>query len=129
MGVYQQLMLSIGKLCHLAQVHENEGALDQKTLDGTGPVLGHRLAFLNAELEAFHYDLDFVSVHENIIAEMKLVLKNVRTKQSLDAQADGIAQKKATKLKAMPALFDVCGFLSPLAPPRVLILFSSFSKS
>ncbi|CCM02415.1 uncharacterized protein FIBRA_04513 [Fibroporia radiculosa] len=81
--VSKHLMLSIGKLAHLAQLHEVQevqNPISQKTLD------------------SFHDGLDFVSVHETILDDLKSALVNVRGKQSLEAQVDVIARAKASQL-------------------------------
>ncbi|KAI0273769.1 Non-repetitive/WGA-negative nucleoporin C-terminal-domain-containing protein [Gloeopeniophorella convolvens] len=85
----KELMLSIGKLTHLAQMQEDSD-IDEKLLD------------------SFHDGLDFVSVHEALTEELKSVLAAVRTKQSLERQVETILQQKAsaiTNKKVMPLLF------------------------
>ncbi|KAJ7632668.1 hypothetical protein FB45DRAFT_978375 [Roridomyces roridus] len=72
----KHLMLSIGKLAHLAQVQETgEPAHDDDTLD------------------TFHNDLDFVSVHQALLDEFRPVLESLRGRQSLEAQIDAIIFK------------------------------------
>ncbi|KAI0065375.1 hypothetical protein BV25DRAFT_1880143 [Artomyces pyxidatus] len=82
----KQLMLSIGKLSHLAQMQEDEGAQDESMLD------------------AFHDGLDFVSVHETLLNELKSALASIRGKQSLDKQVEAIWKEKASMLAGRPAL-------------------------
>ncbi|TFY77168.1 hypothetical protein EWM64_g6840, partial [Hericium alpestre] len=82
----KQLMLSIGKLSHLAHLQENEGAEDESLLD------------------AFHDGLDFVSVHETLVDQLKSALASIRVKQSLDAQVDTIFKAKASRLADRPSL-------------------------
>ena len=56
---------------------------------------------------AFHNNLDFISVHETIVSEMRSALEGVSIKQPLDAQIETIARKKASKLNDMPSLRNV----------------------
>ncbi|OBZ75079.1 hypothetical protein A0H81_04264 [Grifola frondosa] len=76
----KHLMLSIGKLSHLAQLPENSASIDQNVLD------------------SFHDGLDFVSVHEALVEDLKSALAAVRARQSLDMQAETIARSKASNL-------------------------------
>ncbi|KAJ6630853.1 hypothetical protein B0H10DRAFT_2160229 [Mycena sp. CBHHK59/15] len=82
----KHLMLSIGKLSHLAQLQEAETAVDESVLD------------------SFHNDLDFVSVHQALIEEFKPVLDSLRGRQSLEAQIDAIVQSEASRLSDQKAL-------------------------
>ncbi|KAL7283436.1 hypothetical protein ACG7TL_002866 [Trametes sanguinea] len=91
--VSKHLMLSVGKLSHLAQLHEGAKTVDQSVLD------------------AFHDGLDFVSVHETLIDDLKAALASVRTRQSLEMQVDTIAQKKAGNLSSRKALQNVFKYL------------------
>ncbi|KAJ8487889.1 hypothetical protein ONZ51_g3889 [Trametes cubensis] len=91
--VSKHLMLSVGKLSHLAQLHEGTKAINQDVLD------------------AFHDGLDFVSVHETLIEDLKSALASVRARQSLEMQVDTIAQKKAGNLSGRKALLNVFKFL------------------
>jgi len=75
----KELMFSIGKLAHLAEIQENT-AVDESTLD------------------AFHDGLDFVSVHEALTEELKSALLSVRGKQSLDRQVETILQQNASAI-------------------------------
>ncbi|KAL0946843.1 hypothetical protein HGRIS_013011 [Hohenbuehelia grisea] len=84
----QQLMLSIGKLAHLAQLQENEGAVNPRMLD------------------AFHDDLDFVSVHQALVEEFRTALPT-RGRLSLDAQVELILKQKAKRIADMPALSHI----------------------
>lgn len=84
------LMLSIGKLSHLAHLQES-GIKDEENI-----------------LESFHDGLDFVSVHEALVAELKEALSPVRGKQSIDVQAETILKAKASKLgnkRSLPLVF------------------------
>ncbi|TFY72665.1 hypothetical protein EVG20_g323 [Dentipellis fragilis] len=81
----KQLMLSIGKLSHLAQLQEDDGA--EATM-----------------LDEFHDGLDFVSVQETLTGELKSALASVRIKQTLDAQAETITAEMASKLADKPQL-------------------------
>ncbi|KAI0957243.1 hypothetical protein AcW1_005700 [Taiwanofungus camphoratus] len=87
--VAKHLMLSIGKLSHLAQLHENDVSINQNVLD------------------AFHDGLDFVSVHETLIDDLKSALVSVRARQSLEMQVETIAQSKASNLADRRALQNV----------------------
>ncbi|KAH9900978.1 Non-repetitive/WGA-negative nucleoporin C-terminal-domain-containing protein [Cubamyces lactineus] len=91
--VSKHLMLSVGKLSQLAQLHEGTKAINQDVLD------------------AFHDGLDFVSVHETLIEDLKSALASVRARQSLEMQVDTIAQKKAGNLSNRKALLNVFKFL------------------
>ncbi|KAF9265417.1 methyltransferase type 11 [Marasmius fiardii PR-910] len=76
----KHLMLSIGKLSQLAHIQESEEAEDSGILD------------------AFHDDLDFVSVHESLLDEIKGVLSKLRGKRSLDTQVETVIKERATTL-------------------------------
>ncbi|KAF7967089.1 hypothetical protein HWV62_35891 [Athelia sp. TMB] len=78
----KHFMLSLGKLSQLAQIHEPDADVDEVVLD------------------AFHDDLDFVSVQEKLTQEFRSVPASGRGKQSLDVQVDNIAKKKAPALIA-----------------------------
>lgn len=85
----KELMLSIGKLTHLAQMQE-DATVDESMLD------------------AFHDGLDFVSVHEALTEELKSAVASVSGKQSLDRQVETILQKKASTItdkKVYPLIF------------------------
>ncbi|KAH9043103.1 hypothetical protein EDB85DRAFT_1855669 [Lactarius pseudohatsudake] len=85
----KELILSIGKLTHLAQMQEDT-AVDESMLD------------------AFHDGLDFVSVHEALTEELKSALASVRDRQSLDRQIETILQQKASAIadkKVLPLVF------------------------
>lgn len=81
----KELMLSIGKLTHLAQMQEDT-AVDESMLD------------------VFHDGLDFVSVHEALTEELKSALSSVRDKQSLDRQVETILQQKASAIAGKKTL-------------------------
>ncbi|KAI0054126.1 hypothetical protein FA95DRAFT_1530133 [Auriscalpium vulgare] len=82
----KQLMLSIGKLAHLAQLQDDEYTQDESLLD------------------AFHDGLDFISVHETLLDDLKSALTNVRGKQTVDKQVDTIYRTKASRLADPRAL-------------------------
>ncbi|KAJ7452358.1 hypothetical protein B0H11DRAFT_1742097 [Mycena galericulata] len=82
----KHLMLSIGKLAHLAQVQETVEPADDYVLD------------------SFHDDLDFVSVHQALLDEFKPVLDSLRGRQSLEAQIDAIVRSEASNLSDQKAL-------------------------
>ncbi|PBL03649.1 hypothetical protein ARMGADRAFT_1095393 [Armillaria gallica] len=85
----KQLMLSIGKLSHLAHEQETLAPSDEDISD------------------AFHDGLDFVSVHESLLEEFNAVIATLKGRQSLDSQTDAIIQQKATRLSDRPALTQV----------------------
>ncbi|KAJ7285784.1 hypothetical protein C8J57DRAFT_1431461 [Mycena rebaudengoi] len=82
----KHLMLSIGKLAHLAQLQETDKVVDESVLD------------------SFHNDLDFVSVHQALLDEFKPVLDSLRSRRSLEAQIDAIVNSEATRLSDQKAL-------------------------
>ncbi|KAF7338280.1 Methyltransferase type 11 [Mycena venus] len=82
----KHLMLSIGKLAHLAHVQETGEVADDYVLDN------------------FHNDLDFVSVHQALLDEFKPVLDSLRSRQSLEAQVDAIVKSEASRLTDQKAL-------------------------
>ncbi|KAG6874188.1 hypothetical protein C0995_003734 [Termitomyces sp. Mi166 len=86
----KHLMLSIGKLAHLAQLHET-----------------NTVAPDNSILDAFHDDLDFVSVHEALLKEFKSALDAIRGRQTLDSQIETIVKATATGLQEKPTLRDI----------------------
>ncbi|KAG7451103.1 uncharacterized protein BT62DRAFT_882814 [Guyanagaster necrorhizus] len=85
----KQLMLSIGKLSHLAHEQETLAPSDEDISD------------------AFHDGLDFVSVHESLLEEFNAVLETLKGRQSLDSQTDAIIKQKASRLSDRPALTRV----------------------
>ncbi|KAH9856929.1 Non-repetitive/WGA-negative nucleoporin C-terminal-domain-containing protein [Lenzites betulinus] len=91
--VSKHLMLSMGKLSHLAQLHDGTRAINQDVID------------------AFHDGLDFVSVHDTLIEDLKSALASVRTRQSLEMQVETITLKKAGNLSNRRALYNVFKFL------------------
>ncbi|KAK0469814.1 Non-repetitive/WGA-negative nucleoporin C-terminal-domain-containing protein [Desarmillaria tabescens] len=82
----KQLMLSIGKLSHLAHEQETLAPSDEDISD------------------AFHDGLDFVSVHESLLEEFNAVLETLKGRQSLDSQTNAIIKQKASRLSDRPAL-------------------------
>ncbi|TFK55057.1 hypothetical protein OE88DRAFT_1674600 [Heliocybe sulcata] len=76
----KHLMLSIGKLSQLAQLHEPNASVEEKVLN------------------AFHDGLDFISVHETLLEKFRVVLEAHKGKQSHDAQADTVVRAKAKSL-------------------------------
>ena len=77
------------------------------------PTIGVPLAYI--AVTAFHDELDYISVHDSILVDMKSALAGVRTKQALDAQIETISKKKASKLQEMTALLEVSN-LSAMRP-------------
>ncbi|KAH9843032.1 uncharacterized protein C8Q71DRAFT_232214 [Rhodofomes roseus] len=85
----KHLVLSIGKLSQLAQLHEENGIVNQDVLD------------------AFHDGLDFVSVHETLLEDLKSALASLRGKQPLEIQIETITQAKVSKVFDCVALQNV----------------------
>ncbi|KAH8107113.1 Non-repetitive/WGA-negative nucleoporin C-terminal-domain-containing protein [Cristinia sonorae] len=83
----KHLMLSIGKLSHIAQSQEEDPHPINEDI-----------------LDAFHDGLDFVSVHDNLLDDLKSALASIRVKQSLEMQVDTITKAKASKLGDRRAL-------------------------
>jgi len=84
----KHLMLSIGKLSLLAQTQETN-VTDDTTFD------------------AFHNELDVVSVHEGLVQELRSVLVTVRTRQSIDGQVDTIFNAKGSSLAGRTAFTHI----------------------
>ncbi|PPR00501.1 hypothetical protein CVT24_005524 [Panaeolus cyanescens] len=84
----KHLMLSFGKLSYLAQVQESDVSIEESTLN------------------AFHDELDFISVHEALINEFKSALTS-RARQPLDVQLDTIIKSKAKRLPERPAFTHI----------------------
>ncbi|KAF9476583.1 methyltransferase type 11 [Pholiota conissans] len=85
----KHLMLSIGKLSHLVQIHDSNASTDD-------PILN-----------AFHDGLDFVSVLEGLLEEFRSVLIHTRSRQSLDGQCDTIVKAKGGKFEGKPAFLHM----------------------
>ncbi|TFY65035.1 hypothetical protein EVJ58_g2238 [Rhodofomes roseus] len=85
----KHLVLSIGKLSQLAQLHEENGIVNQDVMD------------------AFHDGLDFVSVHETLLEDLKSALASLRGKQPLEIQIETITQAKVSKVFDCVALQNV----------------------
>jgi len=58
-------------------------------------------------LQAFHDGLDFVSVHESLLQDLRSCLVAARSRQSLDAQLDAILKAKGGKLVGKTAFTHV----------------------
>lgn len=84
----KHLMLSIGKLSYLAQLSQS----------GVQPV--------ETVLDAFHDGLDIVSVQEALFVEFTSITRELRGKQSLEAQIDAVVKARATKLTDRKALLQ-----------------------
>lgn len=98
-------MLSIGKL---AQMAGSEAPLDDRALDRkTGAFLSYVEHSLTCGLLAFHDGLDYISVHENLIEELRTPLSGTKARQSIENQVDIVAKAVASKLKAYPAFLAV----------------------
>jgi nuclear pore complex protein Nup133 len=104
-------MLSIGKLSHLAQLHDAKASIDQTVLDGKVLSPLRLNNYVIHSFLAFHDGLDFVSVHEALVTEFKSSLASVRGRQPLDAQIDTIVKAKAMKMSDAPFLLTVSFFL------------------
>lgn len=63
------------------------------------------------EATVFHDGLDFVSVHEKLAQELRASLTASRQRQSLESQAEAVANAAAKSLHDRPALLVVCYFL------------------
>lgn len=100
-------MLSIGKLSHLAQLHEGETEISQDVLDGMELSQYGVLYSSTHPPAAFHDGLDFVSVHDTLVEDLKSALATVRSRQSLEMQVETIAQQKAANLGASKAFYNV----------------------
>jgi len=57
--------------------------------------------------QAFHDGLDFVSVHESLLQDLRSCLVAARTRQSLDAQLDTILKAKGGKIVGKTAFTHV----------------------
>ena len=58
-------------------------------------------------LTAFHDDLDYVSVHQNLIARFRSALSSIRGRLSLDGQVEAIAKAEAKRLSDRKAHLTV----------------------
>ncbi|XP_006458086.1 hypothetical protein AGABI2DRAFT_216285 [Agaricus bisporus var. bisporus H97] len=85
----KHLLLSIGKLAHLAQVYDNAVSMNEKTLDW------------------YHDELDFVSVHEALLEDMQTALVGMRGRHSLDNQIDTIVKAKAIGLAEKKGMLHI----------------------
>lgn len=73
--------------------------------------------FIMPHRSAFHDGLDFVSVHESLVEELKSALVSVRGKQSLDRQVESILHQKASAIidkKVFPLVRSPKGLKIPL---------------
>ncbi|CAK5277413.1 unnamed protein product [Mycena citricolor] len=85
----KQLMLSIGKLAHLAHVQETADPVQDSTLD------------------RFHNDLDFVSVHHALLEEFQPIIDSLRSRRTMEEQIDAIVKKDASRLAEQPAMTQI----------------------
>ncbi|KAF9013861.1 hypothetical protein BDQ17DRAFT_1320576 [Cyathus striatus] len=90
----KHLMLSIGKLSHLAQLQDTNADADEAVIDANAQV-------------AFHDELDFVSVLEALAQGFRSALEGVRGRHSLDGQIDIIMKAKASRLGAKKTMSHV----------------------
>ena len=65
------------------------------------------LQCLIAWLLAFHDELDFVSVHDSLLEELRSVLVSSRSRQSLESQIETIVRSKGTDLVERAAFLHV----------------------
>lgn len=93
-------MLSIGKLAYLAQAQETNSAVEDRVLDGMSLVPSVVAWMLKLVIPAFHDGLDFVSVHDSLLEDLRSALSGSRSRQPIDQQVDIIARAKATRLIA-----------------------------
>jgi len=107
---FSKLMLSLGKLSQLAYLQEHEDVEDAGLLDGEMNAFCYRNPIYSLHLPAFHDDLDFVSVHESLLEEFKVVLSKLRGKKSLDTQVETIVRERAMTLADRNELVFVRNF-------------------
>jgi nuclear pore complex protein Nup133 len=100
-------MLSIGKLAHLAQLHEGETSADEYVLDGLFTGLFPQYYLTECDSTAFHDDLDFVSVNQSLTEHFQSVLSSVRVRQSLEGKVESIVRAEATLLTDQKAHLKV----------------------
>jgi nuclear pore complex protein Nup133 len=62
---------------------------------------------LTPKFPAFHDGLDFVSVHEGLLDEIRSVLVQARSRQSIDGQLDTIVKAKGEKIMGKQAFLHV----------------------
>lgn len=107
-------MLSIGKLAHLAQLQEpSPENISESVLDGEQTMRSYCfLPKLRSIPAAFHDGLDFISVHEALIDELRSALVSVRVRQPVEMQVDTIVKAKASELSDRKALQSVSGLAS-----------------
>lgn len=99
-------MLSFGKLAYLAQVYDQGVPSSERTLDCEFlPIVVGRMDL--TLVQGFHDELDFVSVHEALLADFRLVLGGARGRQSLESQIDTITKTKATGLAERKGMLHV----------------------
>lgn len=63
-------------------------------------------------LAGFHDELDFVSVHEALLEELRSALVGVRGRHSLESQIDIIVKSKAAALTGKKGILHVSGNVS-----------------
>jgi len=61
-------------------------------------------------LQAFHDDLDFISVHETLLQDFRTAIEGLRGRQSLENQIEHITKAKASPLIDQKALTNVAIF-------------------
>ncbi|KIM49090.1 hypothetical protein M413DRAFT_95576 [Hebeloma cylindrosporum] len=84
----KHIMLSIGKLSYLAEKQTTNIPSD-------------------SELDAFHSGLDFISVQEGVLEELRPSPPPIRTRQTLEGQIDAIVHSKGGKLVGKNAFTSV----------------------
>ena len=96
-------MLSIGKLTHIANT-ASKNLLSDNVADRTWAL--KCLRFRWHCLVAFHDPLDYVSVHEKLLQEIREPLIGVRARQSIENQVDLVVKNCATSLRLYPAFLS-----------------------
>ncbi|KAH8116942.1 Non-repetitive/WGA-negative nucleoporin C-terminal-domain-containing protein [Phellopilus nigrolimitatus] len=79
----RNVMLSIGKLAQIADNEASPADVSQNTV-----------------LDDFHDGLDYVSVHQKLIEELRATLAGSKARQSLEHQVDTVVKAVAPSLKA-----------------------------
>jgi hypothetical protein len=94
---------------------EEANVAEDSILDGK-PSICHVLSSLMSP-QAFHDGLDFVSVHESLLQDMRTCLVAARARQSLDAQLDTMLKAKGGRIVGKTAFTHVA-----VIPLSILLL-------
>jgi nuclear pore complex protein Nup133 len=106
-------MLSIGKLAHLAQVYDKGAPPSERKLGRKSQIC--RAGGGDSQiLVGFHDQLDFVSVHDALLEDLRSALVGVRGRHSLESQIDILVKAKASKLAGRKGLLHVSDDFSSL---------------